>query len=452
MKLGSVFASSLAFVNLLADLATAQNIPNIAWGFASSSYQVEGAWNVDDKGPSVWDKWFSDGHSLVRSTGVTSTAAGSPFNTTDHYHRMKSDVALMKDMGVTIYRFSVSWPRILPNCNGQVNPKGIAFYNALIDELLLAGIQPVLTMYHWDTPQACEDQYRSWTSDRIIADFTNYADVLFENYGDRVKLWLTINEPAAYCGRGFGPVNDAWIWPPGHNGPMQAKYDCVGRVSVAHGSVVNLARTKYAKYNMKFSMPLIIAYYIPVDPTDAPGANQHTQSQGDWLWAPLVTGDYPSYLRSFNSPDMEGRYLPTFTAEQKALMRGTLDYLAVNYYSAVYYNEVSKKPSPGLSHPHDAVEWQYTYPSGVRDISRLLSSYYAQMGMTSTAGKAEVMISECGYGSTSEAFETSIANRVNDVDRQNFFAGITSALHDAVLIDQTPITSFIAWSLLDNLE
>jgi len=311
MKFSATVASSLALCNFfLVDLATAQNIPNIAWGFASSAYQVEGAWNEDGKGLSVWDKWFLDGHSLVRSPGVPSTPAGSPFTTTDHYHRMKSDVKLMKDMGVTIYRFSVSWPRILPNCNGKVNAVGIAFYNSLINELLLAGIQPVLTMYHWDTPQACEDQYGSWSSDNIITDFTNYADVLFQNFGDRVKLWLTLNEPAAYCGRGFGPVNDGWIWPPGKNGPIQAKYDCVGKVAIAHGSVVNLARSKYAKYNMKVSMPLIIAYYIPVDAADAPAANQLTESQGDWLWGPLVTGDYPSYLRTINSTDLKGKFLP----------------------------------------------------------------------------------------------------------------------------------------------
>ena len=210
-------------ISLLFAAANAQNIPSIAWGFASSSYQVEGAWNVDGKGPSVWDKWFEDGNPLVRSPGVTSTAAGSPFNSTDHYHRMKSDVAIMKSLGTTIYRFSVSWSRIFPNCNGQVNQKGIDFYSSMIDELLASGIQPVLTMYHWDTPQACEDQYRSWSNDRIITDFTNYADVLFQNYADRVKLWLTINEPAAYCGRAFGPISDQWIWPPAHNGTYQDK-------------------------------------------------------------------------------------------------------------------------------------------------------------------------------------------------------------------------------------
>ena len=262
---------------------SSQNIPNIAWGFASSAYQVEGAWNVDGKGPSVWDKWFENGaHSMVSSPGVAQTAAGSPFNTTDHYHRMKEDVGIMKDMGATIYRFSISWPRIFPNCNGNVNQAGIDFYSNLIDELLRSGIQPVLTMYHWDTPQACEDQYGSWSSDQIITDFTAYADVLFQNFGDRVKLWLTINEPAAYCGRAFGPVSDRWVWPPGKNGPIQAKYDCIGRTTLAHAAAVNLARTKYASQNMKFGLPLIIAYYIPVDAADVAGANQHTQSQADW--------------------------------------------------------------------------------------------------------------------------------------------------------------------------
>jgi beta-glucosidase len=253
-------------------------------------------------------------------------------------------------------------------------------------------------------------------------------------------------------GRAFGPVSDAWIWPPGKNGSLQDKYDCIAKASRAHASVVNLARTKYPNENMKFSMPLIIAYYIPVDPVDTDRANQLTESQADWLWAPLVTGDYPSYLRSINSPDMEGRYLPTFTADQKSSMRGTLDYLAINYYSATYFNEVSRKTKPNLPHAADEVSWQYIYPRGIREISKLLSSYYASMGMTSKNGKAEVMISECGYGSTSEAFDSSIANRVNDSSRQRFFAGITASLRDAIITDNTPITSFIAWSLLDNLE
>lgn len=199
-------------------------------------------------------------------------------------------------------------------------------------------------------------------------------------------------------------------------------------------------------------MPLIIAYYIPVDTADIPGANELTQSQADWLWAPLVTGDYPSYLRSLVTVDLEGKYLPAFTADQQSSMRGTLDYLAINYYSASYYNGVSQRPKPTIPRQPDQVSWQDSYPQGIRDISKLLSSYYASMGMTSKNGKAEIMISECGYGSTSEAFATSIATRVNDVDREKFFSGITDALRDAVLIDNTPITSFIAWSLLDNLE
>ena len=444
----------LPFVfSTVSQLISAQNIPDIAWGFASSAYQVEGAWNVDGKGPSVWDKWFENGaHSLVRSPDVTQTAAGSPFNTTDHYHRMKEDVGIMRDLGATIYRFSVSWPRIFPNCNGQVNQAGINFYSNLIDELLASGIHPVLTMYHWDTPQACEDQYGSWSSDRIIADFTSYADVLFQNFGSRVKIWLTINEPGAYCGRAFAP-QDAYVWPPGKNGPIQAKYDCVGRMTLAHASVVNLARSKYSNQNMKFGVPHIITYYIPVDTVDVESANQRTLSQADWIWAPLVTGDYPEYLSTIRNDDMNGIYLPKFTDAQKSSMRGTLDYIALNYYSASYYNEISKKTPPNdLVRPPNGISWQNVYPRGIRVLSQLLSNYYGGLGMSSRNGMAEIMISECGYGSTSEAFEESIQSRVNDVDRQTFFAGITDSLRDAIVVDKTPITSFTAWALLDNLE
>ncbi|TPX48519.1 hypothetical protein CcCBS67573_g10199 [Chytriomyces confervae] len=446
----------LAAVALVAaTAAVAQNIPSIAWGFASSAYQVEGAWNVDGKGPSVWDHWFLNNHSLVASKGAGNPiAAGDVFKTAGHYDRMKEDVALMASFKSSMYRFSVAWSRIFPQCNGQVNQKGIDFYSRLIDELLNAGIQPVLTMYHWDTPQACEDQYGSLLNrDMFIRDFTSYADVLYANFGSRVKYWLTFNEPAAYCGRGFGPVNDAYIWPPGKNGRESDKYNCIATTSIAHGVVVQLARSKYPQYEMKFSMPLIIAYYIPVAPADVEQANINTLSQGDWLWGSLASadGDYPAYLKTVKTGDMDGSLLPSFTAAEKATMKGTLDYIALNYYSAQYFNGVSGQSAPTLTIKADQVPWQSAYPGGIRGITQLMARSYGPLLASSVGGLAPIMISECGYGSISEAFGP-ISQSVNDVDRQAFFEGITAGLQLAVVEDKTPVFGFLAWSLLDNLE
>ncbi|KAI8607210.1 glycoside hydrolase superfamily [Chytriomyces sp. MP71] len=453
-----VCRSTALTIASLVSLAYAQGIPDIAWGFASSAYQIEGAWNVDGKGPSVWDTWFKGGNKLIPSNieadPNSPIAAGDPFVTDDHYHRVDEDVAIMSNLKVSMYRFSVSWPRLLPNCSGQVNQAGIEFYSNLIDKLLANGIQPILTMYHWDTPQACQDQYGSLSNrTQFIADFTNYADVLFKNFGSRVKYWLTINEPAAYCGRAFGPKNSAFVWPPGIGGPIPAKYECVATVAITHGAVVNLARKNYSQYNMQFSMPLIIKWYIPVTDADTAAANQATLSQGDWLWGPLTTasGVYPDYLKTIVTDDMDGSLLPTFTAAESAIMKGTLDYVAVNYYSASYFNTVSSVPKPSLNHASSGVSWQYSYPQGIRDITKFLSNSYGPLLSTSKNNQAPILISECGYGSITEAFGT-VADAKNDVDRQAFFDGITQNLALAVNTDKTPIFGFLAWSLMDNLE
>ncbi|KAI8607104.1 glycoside hydrolase superfamily, partial [Chytriomyces sp. MP71] len=407
-----------------------------------------------ENGPGVWDHWFNSGHSLVASLGPGNPIApGNPFLTADHYDRVDEDIGIMTGLKASMYRFSVSWPRILPNCNGQVNQAGIDFYSNLIDKLLANGIQPVLTMYHWDTPQACEDQYGSLSNRaKFVADFTNYADVLFKNFGSRVKYWLTINEPAAYCGRAFGPISDAWIWPPGKNGPVSAKYECIATVSITHGSVVNLARKSYAQYGMQFSMPLIIQWYIPVTEADTAAANQATLSQGDWLWGPLTTasGAYPDYLKTIVTDDMDGSLLPTFTAAESAIMKATLDFVAVNYYSAGYFNKVSNAPKPSLGPLASQVQWQSSYPQGIRDITKFLSNSYGPLISTSKNNQAPILISECGYGSITEAFGT-VADAKNDVDRQAFFDGITQNLALAVNTDKTPIFGFLAWSLMDNL-
>lgn len=202
---------------------------------------------------------------------------------------MPADIAYLGKLGATAYRFSVSWSRILPQCSGAVNPLGIAFYNNMINEIIANGAIPILTMYHWDTPQACHDQYNSWTSEKIVADFTNYGDVLFKNFGDRVKYFLTLNEPSAECGFGYGQK----FWPPGMNGGDALRYQCVHWTNLAHGSVVQLARKKYAALNLKFGMPIIIAYGEPLnntDPNDIAAANRMMDIQVQWNWGPLTTG------------------------------------------------------------------------------------------------------------------------------------------------------------------
>ena len=159
---------------------------NFLWGSASAAYQVEGAWNADGKGPSVWDVFTKiPGKTYKGSNGDVAV---------DHYHRFKEDVALMAEMGLKAYRFSVSWPRIYPAGKGEINEAGLAFYDRLINELISHKIEPVLTLYHWDVPQTLMDEYGAWESRQIIGDFNNYCVALYERFGDRVKYWVSLNE------------------------------------------------------------------------------------------------------------------------------------------------------------------------------------------------------------------------------------------------------------------
>ena len=156
------------------------------WGAASAAYQVEGGWDANGKGPSVWD-------TFCRLPGTTFHGSNGDV-AVDHYHRFREDVALMAEMGLTAYRFSVSWPRIFPTGRGTPNEAGLAFYEALIDALLEHHIEPVLTLYHWDLPQALQDEYGGWEDRRIIADFENYCLTLFRRFAGKVKYWVSLNE------------------------------------------------------------------------------------------------------------------------------------------------------------------------------------------------------------------------------------------------------------------
>src|SRR5262245_4063926 len=165
------------------------------WGVATSSYQIEGAWNEDGKGPSIWDT-FAHTPGKIKNNDTGDVA-------NDHYHRYKEDVALMKDLGATAYRFSVAWPRIFPQGTGEPNAKGVDFYKRLTDELRASGIEPFATLYHWDLPQALQDKHEGWRSKDTAKAFADYAGYIAGQLGDRVKHYFTINEFASFVEGGY---------------------------------------------------------------------------------------------------------------------------------------------------------------------------------------------------------------------------------------------------------
>ena len=197
------------------------------FGAASASYQVEGAWDEDGKGLSNWD--------------VFSKIPGKTFEGTngdiaiDHYHRYKEDIKLMAEMGLESYRFSISWPRILPNGVGEVNPKGIEFYNNIINECLKYGIVPFVTLYHWDLPQVLEEK-GGWINKETIDAFLNYSEVCYKAFGDRVKHWITFNETVVFCGLGYL----AGAHPPAIVGDLNKYFQATHNVFLAHAKSIEL--------------------------------------------------------------------------------------------------------------------------------------------------------------------------------------------------------------------
>src|SRR5699024_2934175 len=165
------------------------------WGSASAAYQVEGAWNEDGKGVSVWDEFVRIPNKTFKGTNGNVAV--------DHYHRYKEDIALMAEQGLKTYRFSVAWTRIFPNGRGEINKAGLQFYKDLVDELIAHNIEPMLTLYHWDLPQALQDEYQGWESRKIIEDFTNYATTLFEAFRGKVNYWVSLNEQNIFTSLGY---------------------------------------------------------------------------------------------------------------------------------------------------------------------------------------------------------------------------------------------------------
>uniref|UniRef100_A0A7N2LAP7 Beta-glucosidase n=1 Tax=Quercus lobata TaxID=97700 RepID=A0A7N2LAP7_QUELO len=269
------------------------------FGGASSAYQYEGAAFQHGKGPSIWDTftWEHPEKIADHSTGVIAE---------NFYYRFEEDIALMKEIGLDFFRLSISWPRILPKgkLSGGVNQEGVTFYNKLINELLSQGLKPFITLFHWDVPQALEDEYGGFLSQDIVDDYRNYVDFSFKEFGDRVKYWITIHEPNIFTIGGllnWEKLAFTYRW-------MVPKYQTV-------------ASTKAAR------LPLEVSIFC----------------------LDVIFGDYPETMRA-----LVGTRLPIFTESQSKMLKGSLDFLGVNYYTARYADDSTSSSSVNLSYTTDS--------------------------------------------------------------------------------------------------
>ncbi|XP_042520769.1 beta-glucosidase 13-like isoform X2 [Macadamia integrifolia] len=300
------------------------------FGTASSAYQYEGAANEGGRKPSIWDT-FTHQH----PDKITDHSNGDV--AIDSYHRYKEDVNVMKEMGMDAYRFSISWSRILPDGkqSGGVNEEGVQYYNNLINELLANKIQPFVTLFHWDLPQALEDKYGGFLSPDIIYDFQGYADICFKEFGDRVKHWITLNEPVSYViGYNEGTLAPGRCSNCSKGNSSTEPYLVGHHQLLAHAAAVNLYRDKYqASQNGKIGITLNSHWMVPYSEhhSDVAASRRALDFMYGWFLSPLTHGHYPKSMRS----RVKNR-LPEFSKKEMRLLKGSFDFLGLNYYTAYY--------------------------------------------------------------------------------------------------------------------
>ncbi|KAH7862144.1 hypothetical protein Vadar_000720 [Vaccinium darrowii] len=426
---------------------------DFVFGTGSSAYQFEGAWKEGGKGPSIYDIFTHKypGKFANRSNGDVAI---------DFYHRYKEDVQLMKFMGMDAFRFSISWSRVLPRgkLSGGVNKEGIAFYNYLIDELLSNGLKPFVTIFHWDLPQALEDEYGGWLSPRIV-----------------VKHWITINEPWTFALLGYdlGTLAlgrcSAWRNNDCPAGDSATEPYIVGHhMLISHGVAVKVYKEKYqASQKGQIGITLISEWVLPYSNSKP---NEEAAQRGldftfGWFIHPLTYGDYPQTMRS-----LVRKRLPEFTPEQVSLVKGFFDFIGLNYYTAYYASNVSFANTVNVSYSTDSLanltskltpqgdNVFYTYPKGLQDVLIYTKEKY---------NNPVIYITENGMG---DANNVTTKEGVMDHLRIDFYRRHLGALQNAINTQALNLSyekfcvllgdfragvrvkGFFAWSFLDSFE
>jgi len=413
------------------------------WGTATSAYQIEGSWLEGGRGLSIWDAFaHTPGKTLDGATGDVAC---------DHCRRFEEDVALMKEMGVTAYRFSLSWSRLLPQGRGAVNEKGAAFYDALIDRLLDSGIEPWVTLFHWDLPLALQMEEDGLLNPDVAHFFADYADFCFGRFGDRVKRWITLNEPwcSAVLGHGQG------YFAPGRISNVEP-YVAAHNLLRAHGRIVDCYRRKYADAQKgQIGMSNNCDWREPASEfeEDRQAAQRSLEFFLGWFADPLHFGDYPESMR-----ERVGDRLPAFDSRERDLIKGSSDFFGLNHYTTMLAAAPRERAriqdnvagNGGISEDQevmlsDDAAWEKTdmgwnvAPWGCRKLLEWVSARY---------GRPPIYITENGCALPGEDDrETAL----NDDRRVEFIDGYLGACAEAVEAG-VDLRGYFCWSLMDNFE
>ena len=410
------------------------------WGASTSAYQVEGAWNEDGKGPSVIDK-------------AAFPPELSDFTvTSDHYHHYVRDIALLAEMGLKTYRFSIAWSRLFPDGDGELNPRGVAFYQRLIDEICRHGIEPLVTLYHFDLPWALQ-QRGGWSNPHTISAFERFARTAFELYGDRVKYWLTINEQNIMILKGdvIGTL------PPGAANPQKTLYQQNHHMMLAQAKAMIACHEMLPGAKIGPAPNISCVYPASSRPEDVVAANNFTSIR-NWLYLDLACfGRYNAVAWSFMA---EKGYLPQITDQEMAILRqGKPDFIAFNYYASITVaaeksrsagdsrniREVEDQQLPGIDtsvyqgadNPHldhNEFGW-YIDPVGFRITCREIYERY----------HLPMIITENGLGAF-DKLET--GNKVHDDNRIRFLGDHIRQLQLAIN-DGVELFGYCPWSAID---
>ncbi|NWJ48589.1 MAG: beta-glucosidase [Chloroflexi bacterium] len=395
------------------------------WGAATASYQIEGAWDEDGKGLSIWDTFaHTPGKIKDGSTGDVAC---------DHYNKWREDISLMKNLGLHAYRFSVSWPRILPDGSGKVNQDGLDFYDRLVDWLLDHAIDPYVTLYHWDLPQALQDK-GGWVNRDTVQAYVEYAGIVADRLGDRVKHWITFNEPWVSAVLGYGVGEHA----PGHKNLGEAIQ--VGHhLLLAHGLTVPVLRERIEP-EAEVGITLSLSLGTPADDSNESreATKRHALFMNRWFLHPLFKGSYPEEME----PILDMMQLKR-EPEDAAAIAAPLDFLGVNYYIRNLVKDGTDFPPVNLQFvknpnaKYTEMDWE-VYPQGIRELLLEVNNEYSP---------PKIYITENGAALPDKLED----GQVHDVDRVEYLRGYLSEVGKA--IEQgVPVNGYFYWSLMDNFE
>ncbi|KAL4198179.1 hypothetical protein AMTRI_Chr03g44630 [Amborella trichopoda] len=370
----------------------------------------------------------------------------------------------MKYLGIDAYRMSIEWSRILPegSLEGGVNREGIDHYNNVINELLANGIQPFVTIFHWDLPQALEDAYGGFLSPNIVKDYTDYVDICFREFGDRVKHWITLNEPFSYAYGGYV----AGSYAPGHcsypdgnctiGNSGTEPYIVAHHLLLSHAAAVKLYRERYQAYQKGvLGISLITNWMIPSTSSKSndDAAQRAIDFMFGWFWDPIALGDYPLSMRA-----LVGERLLKFTKEQSIMLKGSYDFLGLNYYTTNYVHNAPSKSNivsyktdsqanqtavknGKLIGPQEAIDFLHVYPKGLEELLVYIKKRY---------NNPLIYVTENGVCEFNNA-SIPLKEALNDQMRVDFYKGHTYYLHRAIQ-QGVNVKGYFPWTLMDDFE